>query len=70
MQSNDVRARAGARILVMKRAVDYIQIGGFGIDTVMRRKYMSREKFLLAIEKGFRVLRCCARLGLQRSTIG
>src|SRR5699024_6285556 len=39
--------------LLMERDVDYVQIGVFDIDAVMRGKYMSREKFLLAIEKGF-----------------
>ena len=53
MQSNAVRTRAEAQALVMERDIDYVQIGVFDMDAVMRGKYMSQEKFLAALEKGF-----------------
>ena len=41
------------KALIEQRAISHIKVGVFDIDGVMRGKYMSREKFLSALEKGF-----------------
>ena len=38
---------------VRQKALDYVKVGVFDIDGVMRGKYMGREKFLSSLEKGF-----------------
>lgn len=49
----DVKSVADARKLVEERNADYVKVGVFDIDGVMRGKYMSRDKFLSSLEKGF-----------------
>jgi glutamine synthetase len=41
------------RALIAQRKPGYVKVGVFDIDGVMRGKYMSRAKFLSALEKGF-----------------
>jgi len=54
MASNrDVKSAADARKLVEERGLDHVKVGVFDIDGIMRGKYMGRDKFLSALEKGF-----------------
>ena len=39
--------------LIERRSLSHIKVGVFDIDGIMRGKYMSREKFLSALDKGF-----------------
>ena len=38
---------------VRQKNLDYVKVGVFDIDGVMRGKYMGRDKFLSSLEKGF-----------------
>ena len=38
---------------VRERNCDYVKVGVFDVDGVMRGKYMGRDKFLSSLEKGF-----------------
>jgi len=49
----EVATAADARKLVEERGVDHVKVGVFDVDGIMRGKYMSRDKFLSALEKGF-----------------
>jgi len=52
----DVRQITNAhqlRKLVSQRTLPHIKVGVFDIDGIMRGKYMSREKFLASLDKGF-----------------
>jgi glutamine synthetase len=42
-----------ARALVLEREAEYVKVGVFDIDGILRGKYMSREKFLSALDHGF-----------------
>lgn len=53
MQARDVHTAAQARKLVEERKLKHVKVGLFDVDGVMRGKYMSREKFFSALEKGF-----------------
>lgn len=53
MKPNEVKTIQDARKLVESRGLDYIKVGLFDIDGVMRGKYMAKDKFLSALEKGF-----------------
>lgn len=53
MHANDVRTAAHAREIVEERGIEYVKVGVFDTDGILRGKYMSREKFLSALEKGF-----------------
>ncbi len=48
-----VATPADARKLVEERGADHVKVGVFDIDGIMRGKYMSRDKFLSALDKGF-----------------
>lgn len=39
--------------LVKERELDFVKVGLFDVDGIMRGKYMSRDKFLSSLEKGF-----------------
>ncbi len=39
--------------LIEQRDIDYIKVGVFDIDGVLRGKYIDRQKFLSALQKGF-----------------
>ncbi len=53
MLARDVKTAEDAHQLIRERNIDYIKVGIFDADGVMRGKYMAREKFLGALEKGF-----------------
>lgn len=53
MKARDVVTPADARRIVEERDINHIKVGVFDIDGVMRGKYMSREKFFSALDKGF-----------------
>ncbi|GMU52241.1 MAG: glutamine synthetase [Candidatus Xenobia bacterium] len=42
-----------ARRLVQERALSHVKVGVFDLDGILRGKYISREKFLSALENGF-----------------
>ena len=53
MQPADVKTAADARALIEERELDYIKVGVFDADGILRGKYMSRDKFFSALDKGF-----------------
>ncbi len=53
MDPSDVRTAEDARRIVEQRDIEHVKVGVFDIDGVLRGKYMSRRKFLSALEGGF-----------------
>jgi glutamine synthetase len=53
MLTRDVRTVSDARAIVEERGLSHVKVGVFDVDGVLRGKYMSREKFLSALEGGF-----------------
>lgn len=53
MSARDVKTAADARQIVEARNLTHVKVGLFDLDGVMRGKYMSREKFFAALDKGF-----------------
>lgn len=53
MNPRDVKTVAHARELVQSLKPSHIKVGIFDIDGILRGKYMSRDKFLNALDKGF-----------------
>ena len=53
MEPRQVRSAADARAIVEARDLQHVKVGVFDIDGIMRGKYMSREKFLSALDGGF-----------------
>ena len=53
MKTREVRTIDDARQIVRERKLDYVKVGLFDIDGVMRGKYMQRDKFLSALEGSF-----------------
>ncbi|HET7203822.1 MAG TPA: glutamine synthetase [Steroidobacteraceae bacterium] len=53
MEPREVRTAADARALVEERGVQHVKVGVFDVDGVLRGKYISRDKFLSALEGGF-----------------
>lgn len=53
MNPRDVRTVTDARKIVEERKLSHVKVGLFDVDGVMRGKYMSREKFLSALDAGF-----------------
>jgi len=53
MQPKDVTTAADAAKIVNERGLSHVKVGVFDMDGIMRGKYMSREKFLSSLEKGF-----------------
>ncbi|MDE0529088.1 MAG: hypothetical protein OXH85_10445 [Truepera sp.] len=53
MDPADVTTAADARQIVEQRGLDHLKVGVFDLDGILRGKYMSREKFLSALEGGF-----------------
>jgi glutamine synthetase len=53
MQPGDVRTLEQARTIVEERGLDYVKVGVFDVDGVLRGKYMAKSKFLSALEHGF-----------------
>ena len=48
-----VKTIADAKAIVEQRKLSHVKVGVFDIDGIMRGKYMSRAKFLSALETGF-----------------
>ena len=53
MTPENVRTAADARKIVTERKLDHVKVGVFDNDGVMRGKYMGRDKFFSALDKGF-----------------
>ena len=53
MQAADVRSADDARRIVEERELSHVKVGVFDADGILRGKYMAREKFFSALEKGF-----------------
>ena len=53
MEPGKVKSAAGAKKIVEERGLSHVKVGVFDIDGVMRGKYMARDKFLAALDKGF-----------------
>jgi glutamine synthetase len=53
MDPRQVSTVEDARKIVEERDLNFVRVGVFDMDGVLRGKYMSREKFFSAIEHGF-----------------
>jgi glutamine synthetase len=53
LPTRHIRTAADARAIVEEHELEYVKLGVFDIDGVLRGKYMSREKFFSALENGF-----------------
>jgi len=53
MHPRQVRSAADARAVVDERGLSHVKVGAFDIDGILRGKYMSKAKFLSALEGGF-----------------
>jgi glutamine synthetase len=53
MTPESVRTAADARKIVEERKLDHVKVGVFDNDGILRGKYMGRDKFFSALEKGF-----------------
>ncbi len=53
MNPRDVKSAGDARKIVEERSLSHVKVGVFDLDGVLRGKYMQRDKFFAALEKGF-----------------
>jgi len=53
MHAREVKSIADAKNIVNERNIRHIKVGLFDIDGVLRGKYISRDKFFSALDKGF-----------------
>ncbi len=53
MNLRDIQTAEDVRNLIAERNPAHVKVGVFDADGIMRGKYMSRAKFLSALEKGF-----------------
>jgi glutamine synthetase len=53
MDPRKVKTAADARKIVNERKLDYVKVGVFDVDGIMRGKYMSKAKFFSALDGGF-----------------
>ena len=53
MNPRKVKTAADARRIVEARKLDYIKVGVFDVDGILRGKYMGRDKFVSALTGGF-----------------
>lgn len=53
MDTRQVKTAADAQRLVNERNIERVKVGVFDVDGILRGKYMSREKFLSALDGGF-----------------
>jgi glutamine synthetase len=53
MESRSVKTIADARAIVEERNLSYVKVGVADIDGILRGKYLSKAKFLSALENGF-----------------
>ncbi len=53
MQPSQVKTKADARKIVEERELEYVKVGVFDVDGILRGKYIHRDKFFSALEGGF-----------------
>ena len=53
MDLRDIKTAEDVQALITERNPAHVKVGVFDADGIMRGKYMSRKKFLSALEKGF-----------------
>ena len=53
LEPRKVSSAAEARIIVEQRNLSHVKVGVFDIDGILRGKYLSRAKFISALESGF-----------------
>ena len=53
MEPRQVKNARDARAIVEQRKLSHVKVGVFDIDGIMRGKYLSRAKFLSALDNGF-----------------
>jgi glutamine synthetase len=53
LEPRQVKTVADAKTIVGERNLPHVKVGVFDIDGIMRGKYMSRAKFLSALESGY-----------------
>jgi glutamine synthetase len=53
MEARQVKTAADTRKIIEARNIDRVKVGVFDVDGILRGKYMSKEKFLSALEGGF-----------------
>ena len=53
MEPRQVKSAADAKAIVEQRGLSHVKVGVFDIDGIMRGKYMSRAKFISALESGY-----------------
>ena len=53
MKPEQVSTAANARAIVTERGLQHVKVGVFDSDGILRGKYMGREKFFSALDKGF-----------------
>ena len=53
MDSRQVKSADDARVIVNERGLSHIKVGVFDMDGILRGKYISRDKFFSALDKGF-----------------
>src|SRR5437868_3582426 len=53
MEAQEVKSAADAARILEERHIDQVKVGVFDVDGILRGKYMSKEKFLSALENGF-----------------
>ncbi|WP_298770654.1 glutamine synthetase [uncultured Shewanella sp.] len=53
IDARQVKTIADAKTIVEERGLSHVKVGLFDIDGVMRGKYMAKDKFFSALEKGF-----------------
>src|SRR6187401_2509926 len=53
LEPRKVKTIADAKAIVEQRNLTHVKVGVFDVDGIMRGKYISREKFLSALDSGF-----------------
>jgi glutamine synthetase len=53
LEPRQVKTIADAKAIVEQRKLTHVKVGVFDVDGIMRGKYMSRAKFLSALESGY-----------------
>ena len=53
MNPRDVKSVADAKRIVEERGLNFVKVGLFDLDGIMRGKYMSKEKFFSSLDSGF-----------------
>ncbi|HXH04328.1 MAG TPA: glutamine synthetase [Candidatus Competibacteraceae bacterium] len=53
MVPRQVKTVADAQQIVEERGLSHVKVGVFDVDGILRGKYLSREKFIAALESGF-----------------